>query len=349
MSDVVHRGFWGRIAPALTLVFLSPMIAEVLPGATRLSAIFVLPVEMGVWGVGALFIRAAVRRWRLGWRNLLLLALALALAEECVIQQTSLAPMVLQIVKGPPYARDFGVNWLYLIWALGYESTLAVILPVMLVELIFPARRESPWLSGAGAAIGTVYFVIASVMAWFSWIHYVRIQIFHMPPYAPPRTAMATALALMALLVLAALGPTKRILARPSRPLPAPSAWSVGAFAFAVAVLWYGLVLLAFAIKPDFPPLAAATVGVAVAMAGLHFFPRWSADARWNDRRSYAAVFGGIGGSMAAGFVGFIGATPFDLYGKIAVDALAFVLLIVLGVKRLQAAPTQDRSEAPSK
>ena len=42
-------------------------------------------------------IRYAVRRWGLGWLNMLCLALALAVAEECLIQQTSLSPMVLQL------------------------------------------------------------------------------------------------------------------------------------------------------------------------------------------------------------------------------------------------------------
>jgi len=47
----------------------------------------------------------------------LLLALALAVAEECLIQQTSLAPMVLKL-KGEVYARAYGVNYVYFLWAL---------------------------------------------------------------------------------------------------------------------------------------------------------------------------------------------------------------------------------------
>ena len=106
---------WAGILPALTLVLMAPITAEVLPGATRLSSLFVLPIEMCVWGGGALMIRYAVRRSRLGWLNMLCLALALAVAEECLIQQTSLAPMILQL-KGEVYARAFGVNYVYLQW-----------------------------------------------------------------------------------------------------------------------------------------------------------------------------------------------------------------------------------------
>src|SRR5690349_14258884 len=97
-----------RAGPAWTLVFLAPLVAEVLPGATRLSSIFVFPIEMAIWGGGALLIRAAVRRWQLGWLNMLLLAFALSIAEEFLIQQTSIAPMVVQIFPGDPYAREIG-------------------------------------------------------------------------------------------------------------------------------------------------------------------------------------------------------------------------------------------------
>jgi hypothetical protein len=41
---------------ALLLMILAPLSAEILPGATRFSAIFVFPIEVVVWGGGALLI-----------------------------------------------------------------------------------------------------------------------------------------------------------------------------------------------------------------------------------------------------------------------------------------------------
>src|SRR5450755_2745325 len=86
-----------RVLPALSLMVLAPLIAEVLPGATRVTSIFVLPIEILIWGGGAVLIRFAVRQLRLGWLNMLLLAMALAVAEECLIQQTSFAPLVIKL------------------------------------------------------------------------------------------------------------------------------------------------------------------------------------------------------------------------------------------------------------
>jgi hypothetical protein len=91
------RGLLNRMAPALLLAFLAPMFAEVLPGATRFSAIFVFPIELAVWGGGALMARAIVRTRGLGWWSLLLFGLALAIAEEFLIQQTSVAPLVIRL------------------------------------------------------------------------------------------------------------------------------------------------------------------------------------------------------------------------------------------------------------
>src|SRR5689334_6425145 len=150
-----------HIRAALSLMFLAPMVAEVLPGATTLSAIFVFPIEMCVWGGGALLPREVVRRRQLGWLSMLLLAIGLAIAEELVIQQTSLAPLVVKL-KGEVYARACGVNYLYFLWAVGYESVFVVFVPITLVELIFPCRRADAWLNKAGAIAVGVFFIIGA-------------------------------------------------------------------------------------------------------------------------------------------------------------------------------------------
>lgn len=93
-QDVSRRAFpSGNRAAAFTLIVLAPLVGEVLSGATRLSFLFVFVPEMMVWGCGALIAREVVRRWRGGWTSLLMLGIALSVAEEIVIQQTSLAPL----------------------------------------------------------------------------------------------------------------------------------------------------------------------------------------------------------------------------------------------------------------
>jgi len=76
-----------RIAPILLLVFVSPLVGEVLSGATRLSFLFAYIPEVMMWGCGTLLIREVVRRWRGNWTTMLPLALALSVTEEFIVQQ----------------------------------------------------------------------------------------------------------------------------------------------------------------------------------------------------------------------------------------------------------------------
>ena len=240
MTSQSHS-FLGRIAPALTLMFLAPMIAEVLPGATRFRALFVFPIEMAVWGGGAVLIRAAARRWGLDWRGMLFLALAFAVAEECLIQQTSLAPMVIKL-KGQEYARAFGVNYVYLLCMLAYESVMVVMAPVLLTELIFPSRRRTPWLGTAGMVVLSVLFLVGCFFAWFSWTQIARPKVFHMPPYTPPVEAVGAAVAAIVLLALLAFAvfrtPDQRAGSGRS-----PGAWAAGVLACIWSVGLIALVL----------------------------------------------------------------------------------------------------------
>lgn len=318
-----------RATPGLSLMILSPLLAEILPGATRFSAIFVLPIEICVWGGGALLIRYAVRRWRLGWRNMLFLALALAVAEECLIQQTSLAPLVIQL-KGQVYARALGVNYLYFLWALVYESVFVVFAPVYLAEMIFQGRRDDPWLGSIALVVVAAFFALGSFLAWFSWTQIARPKVFHLPAYHPPLVAVVVATAAITALVFCALGPLRRSLAQPSAPLQPPRPWLSGSAAFLWATLWYGLVLLAFGFAPQFPPALAVGGGLLSATVIVLLLPRWTAHAQWSEAHQFAAIFGVISGSMLVSFVGFIGSLSRDLYFKIGVDMIALVFLIAL-------------------
>src|SRR5262245_49878691 len=118
-----RQSFLSRMAPGLWLMVLAPVIAEALQGATRPSVYLGFPLifvfQIAVWGGAALFLRALTRGPKLGWLNFMLLSLTIAVAEEFIIQQTSIAPLVIKI-KGVEYARAFGVNYVYLVWALIY-------------------------------------------------------------------------------------------------------------------------------------------------------------------------------------------------------------------------------------
>src|SRR5262249_13499577 len=271
-----------RVAPVVTLLLLAPIGSEVLYGATRISAIFVLVPQVATWGCGALLIREAVVRGRRGWAGLLLLGVALAVAEECVIQQTSLAPMV--GLASREYGPALGVNWVYLLWALGYESVWVIVLPVRLSELIFPDRRKEPWVGKRGLILASLAFLLGSFVAWYSWTQVARTKVFHMPEYQPPIVYVLVASGSIVLLVAAAFGPwTSPRSGGPRSGRPAPDPRLVGAIAFLFGLPWSALVLLAYGAVPTVPFEMTLIAGVAWIGAILFLFVRWTSSPSWDD------------------------------------------------------------------
>jgi hypothetical protein len=323
---------WRRAAPAAALLLLAPIVSEVLYGATRISVIFVLIPQVAVWGCGTLMIREAVVRRRRGWVGLLLLGVALGVAEECLIQQTSLAPMV--GLASREYGRVLGVNWVYFLWALGYESVWVVVLPVRLTELMFPARRDEPWVGKRGLILAGLAFLLGSLVAWYSWTQVARTKVFHMPEYQPPVADLLAASVAIVLLVAAAFGPWAAPRSgEPGSGRSAPDPWLVGSIAFLFGLPWSVLVLLAFGIFPTVPFEVTLIAGVVCVCAVLFLFGRWTSSPSWDDRHRFAVVFGGIVACMAGGFVIFAvgGALPVDRIGKVVFDAIAFLWLARLG------------------
>jgi len=313
--------------PGLALMFAAPMIAEVLPGATRMSAIFVFPLEFIIWGGGALLVRALVRWQRLGWANLLLLAVALSLSEELLIHQTSLAPVIIQL-KGVEYARVFGVNYVYLTWALLYEVIFVVFIPVALVELVFYERREETWLNAIGAAIVGLLFVPACFLDWFLWTHIVREKVLHLEAYVAPLNYVIVSATLIGFLIWLAIGRAAPTLAAESSRLLPP--WPPAMFVLSslASVVIYFLILLGFGIWPEFPPLAAVAIGVALAVLIVGFLPRFCAHESWGFWHTVAVLYGAMLTMIGVFFFGFQGSTPIDFYGKVIVDVIAVVWMV---------------------
>jgi hypothetical protein len=331
-SSLARPSRFQRILPGLTLMLLAPLVAEVLSGATRIQAMFVFPIEFIIWGGGAVLIRAAVRRWQLGWCNMLLLAVALAIAEECLIQQTSLAPLVIKI-RGEEYARAFNFNYVYFLWAVAYESLFVVFLPVALTELIFPRRRHESWVSTTGATIIALLFVPASFAAWFTWTQIARTKVFHLDAYSPPHFQIALAAAAIAGLIALALGPARNWLARPVAAIRPPHPIALFMLGCIVATILFALMLLAFGIAPSFPPLAAVAIQLALIALLVAVVPRFYAHPAWTTSHQVGIVFGAIIGNMAITFVSSWYDSPLDFYGKLILDAIALVLMIWLALR----------------
>lgn len=318
-----------RVAPVVTLLVLAPVIAEVLWGATHLTTLFLLIPEIGVYGCGALIIRALVRYRCKGWSSILLLGIAFAIAEECLILQTSLYPLFAADLQHI-YGRAFGVSWVYLLFSLGYESVWGIVLPIQLTELIFPDRRDDPWLGKRGLVIAAIFFLLASTVAWYSWTQ--RAVRIYYPELTYRPSLLAIVIALTAIVVLAAValrpGLSPHSVHKTARPAPSP--WLVGCIAFVLALPWFGLAILHYGLVPSLPAIIPIVIGLALAGAIFFLVRYWSANPGWQDAHRLALVFGALIASMLVGFIASGIALPVDLIGKLVLNMLAVLGLAYL-------------------
>ena len=324
---------WHRLAPAFTLLILAPVVAEVLSGATRLSFIFVLIPEIMVWGCGALIAREVVRRWQGGWTSMLLLGLGLSIAEEFIIQQTSLAP--LPWVSSTAYGRAWGVNWIFFLFMLVYESVWVVLVPVQLTELIFPNLRNQPWLKKSGLITSSLVFVLGSFIAWFLWTQIARPRTFHVPKYQPPFLAIFSSALSILLLAFAAYA-LRNVGQHPSRAQPTsstPSPWTVGLVTLVFGFPWYLLMSLIFGPRRDIALWIPIIAGIVWASVAFFVIQRWVSSLGWRDIHRWALVFSATLVCMIAGFSGSSTWPRMDIISKAILNVLAVAGFIWLALK----------------
>jgi hypothetical protein len=320
----------GRTSGVFLLV-CGPVVVDLLFGATQLSSIVALVPEVLTYGCAAVLIRGLARRSGAGWPTVILWAVAFALVAECLIVQTSLAPLG---GPHPGWGRALGVNWPYLLWALGYESVWGIAISIQLTDLLFPSHRGRPWPSGRGLGLLAAVFVLGSVSTWFNYTRVVAPRLLHHPIYHPPPVTLAAGLAAGMLIALGSRSarwvPQAAVMAN-GRWLPSPA--GVGLAAFVAGGLWFALtvwpqsVTAVSAHVPADVPLVLAGITATAAMAVLH---RWSQASGWSDQHRLALITGALIASMSAGFVlnHFTGRV--DLIGKATLNIAALLGLFVL-------------------
>jgi hypothetical protein len=318
-----------QFAPIVALILLSPLVGEVLSGATRLSFIFAYLPEIMMWGCGTLLIREVVRRWGGNWTTMLPLGMALSVAEEFIVQQTSLAPMP-WLGSTPMYGRVWGVNWIYFLFMLAFESACITLVPVQIVELIFPERRKEPWLRTRGIVIARVVFAMGAFLAWFLWVRIARIQVFHMPDYQPPIITIMLGLIAIVVLVLISYGLRGRH-GVGAASHKAPSPWLVLPATLLLGFPWYILMVLVFVPRPHpvalWIPMTATITWAAMTVLTLR---RWASGVGWAEMHEWALSFGVLLVCMTAGFLGSSLWLKMDVIFKLVLNLLTIAGMLVL-------------------
>jgi hypothetical protein len=299
---------------ALTLIVLAPLVAEVTLGSTPITMLWLLVLYLPIYGAGSLVIREVVRRTGGGVPALLLLGAAYGLAEEGLALQSLTSPHLYGAAGWAP--RLLGMNTAYTELNLPYHAVFSVLIPVLLVEMIFPDLGRRPYLRPGGT--------VAAGLVWLAGLGLLRASVppSEDPGYLLPAFAAITMVALIAALMLIAVGVVPRISygpASPTRPVP-PAV--VGAVAGTATLLFFSA-LWPLGNRGDAVATGLMVVAAAIAAAAGLTVRRWSAAPWWDGRHRLAAVSGALVAHTAFGLVAAAGTTA-DRVG-LAVIGLAMV------------------------
>jgi hypothetical protein len=304
-----------RIAPALGLFFLAPLVAEFLLGNVAIDALPVGLVMAPMYGGGAVLIRESARRNGKGWPTMFLLALAYALIEEGLVCQTLFNPSYFGFdLLREAYIPTLGMGAWWTLFVLALHTVWSISVPIAIIESVVPERTTTPWLGRLGLAIVSALYIVGSILIFLGTYrqeHFI----------ASPRQMFGVIMCVV-VLVLVAFNLPQRI---KRNDLKVPGPWAVGAFALAAASSFLG----ARYILSDWPIVFAYVLLFSlVAMTVV----RWSARIGWSVLHRLALAGGAL---LAYAWHSFpekpvIGSRgTVDLVGNVVFSIAAVVLLVV--------------------
>jgi uncharacterized membrane protein YdcZ (DUF606 family) len=166
-----RRGFW----PALVLLLLAPALAELLSGSAP-PVEFFNPIGLllmaALYGSGAILIRELRVRWRKAWwPTVFVLGAAYGIVEEGLACKSFFDPYWQDVGLLGSYGRWAGVNWVWSLDLTIYHMVFSIAIPILLVEVLFPALRDERWVGRKGM-IGFSILLAADVLLCFALFPY---------------------------------------------------------------------------------------------------------------------------------------------------------------------------------
>jgi len=193
-----------------------------------------------------------------------------------------------------------------LLFMLGFESVWVVLVPVQVTELIFPDRRQQPWLRKRGLIAICIAFLIGCRIAWYGWTQQARPRL-HAAPYHPP--AIMILLGIGAIIVLIGLAWFLRTCdqaAQVDSRQPA-NPWLIGLSSFIFGGAWFALITLIFVPHPGIAPWMPLVAGPIWALVSYVLIRHWSTAPAWRDIHRFALCFGAALGCMVPGDISSAG------------------------------------------
>lgn len=276
------KSFAVRHGPALTLAFLSPLIAEFLLGNMSIDLLWALVVLAPLYGAGALLVREASLRWHVGWPGRFVLGLAYGVVEEGLVTQSLFNPHYLGLrLLDYGHVQALGMGAWWTVFVLTLHSVWSMAASIGLAETLWPERRDARWLPGPVLPVVTIVFAAGCVATcWLGG---------NLPPKASPAQLFGSLVAAVLLVAAARLVGHRFPRARTAGGTAPAPLWA-GMAAFVLL----SLVMLSTRSTGNIPVVwnIAWMLG---ALAGVGWCVwRWSAARGWSVRHELALVSGAL-------------------------------------------------------
>ncbi|HEX4005988.1 MAG TPA: hypothetical protein VHX60_07415 [Acidobacteriaceae bacterium] len=306
-----------NLTAAIVLVFTAPLVAEYLLGDLPLKLLGALVALAPMYGGGALLIREIARRRGLGWRGILVLGVAYTVIEEGFTTQSLFNPDYLKLhmhFLSHAAIPVLGIGGWWTLFMLNLHTFWSISVSIALVEGLFPAWADRPWLGKAGDSVVGALFLLGCVASTAISLKMDRFVASHM---------QLGVTALVALLVIA----VALRLPRPTPPrgqLPVPSPWATGA-----TTLLLGLGVLLIPATWNWGAVAAM-LGIDLVFLGL--LAVFSRRTGWTRLHALSLA---AGGALAYGLHAFL-AKP--LMGSVLAARISNAVFLALALAVIAAA-----------
>jgi hypothetical protein len=315
-----------RLLPALILVLLAPLVAELLSGSTPLSEAIALLFVLPIYGAGVLLIRELVVRSGRGWGSILILGAVYGLIEEGLALQSLFNPTLYHASEWG--ARIFGINGVYTETVLVVHVVWTAAIPILLTELLFPAQRTTSYLHRFGLIVTGICYLFGVVLLW----------LFFRTSYQVSSILLGLTALIALVLVIVALGVLPGQMPRPTLPIHAPQPRVVLVVTLIATLIWHALLSLLWRVQPAFAqgllvlvPMLGALI-IVVLMIWL--VGRWSRSQGWGDRHLLALASGALVVHTAIGAL----LSHYTLFDRIGVVVLGLIMsgMLALFARRIR-------------
>ena len=281
-----------RLAPAIGLFFLAPLIAEYLMGNAPITHVQNLLGLAPLYGGGALLIREFARRTGRGWPTMMTLALAYGMIEEAFVTQTLWDSnwVVGAHTLDYGFIPALGLAGPWTLFMAGVHTVFSISAPIAVAETLAGSRRTTPWLGKAGLTITSVLYAVVVLGAG------IMQAVFGHHASAPQLIGAGVVIAAIIVVGIRLPRHTTDVTPPPGR---APSPWVAGAFALIAGSVF----VLLYAVDPTgFTPWLAEAIPLPAWLSVIIYLTlfvtvatvvvRWSHRAGWSQAHRLALAAG---------------------------------------------------------